>query len=52
MNGKISIGENKIHTDTFVRITDTSSITIEALDNSDLFILQSPVKVNYKLVSE
>jgi len=52
MNGEINLGENKIHTDTFVRISDSNAITLEALENSDLFILQSPVNIDYKLVSE
>ncbi len=51
MSGKINIAENKIHTDTFARITDTDTITIDALENSDLFILKSPVNVDYKLAS-
>ncbi len=52
MNGKINIEGNEITTDTFVRITNANKINIEAMEGSDLFILQSPVRVDYKLVSE
>jgi len=52
LSGKINIEGNEIFTDTFVRIADTNTIDIEAMKDSDLFILQSPVKVDYKLVSE
>ncbi|PHS23178.1 MAG: hypothetical protein COA83_10610 [Methylophaga sp.] len=52
LNGTINIEGNEISTDTFVRVEDTNAIDIEAMNDSDLFILQSPVKVDYKLVSE
>jgi len=52
LHGKIIIEGNEITTDSFIRISDASSIYIEALENSDLFILQSPLKVAYKLASE
>ncbi|MDQ6983843.1 MAG: pirin family protein [Ghiorsea sp.] len=52
LDGTISIENNEITTDSFVRISDANSINIETLESSDLFILQSPAKVDYKLVSE
>lgn len=52
LDGTVLIENNEITTDSFVRISGANSMNIEALENSDLFILQSPVKVDYKLVSE
>ncbi len=52
LNGKLNIEGNNISTDTFMRIEDAGTIDIEAIKNSDLFILRSPVKVDYKLYSE
>jgi len=52
LNGTITIEGHEITTDSFVRISDASIIHIETLENSDLFMLQSPIKVDYKLASE
>jgi len=52
LKGKINVEGNEVTTDSFTRISDANEITVEALENSDLFILQSPVRVNYKLASE
>lgn len=52
LNGKIKIEGNEISTDTFIRIAETNTIDIEAMKDSDLFILKSPIKVDYKLFSE
>ncbi len=52
LDGTIKIEGKEITTDSFVRISDANTMNIEALEDSDLFILQSPVKVDYKLASE
>lgn len=52
LSGKIIIEGNTIETDTFVRISNASLLNVEVEEDSDLFVLQSPLKVDYTLVTE
>ena len=48
MEGKINIEENEMIKDSFTKIKGMKKIHFTSLENSEIFILQSPEKLSYK----
>lgn len=48
MEGEINIEGNAMEKESFVKINGIEKIDFIASENSELFILQSPLKINYK----
>lgn len=52
MEGRLEIEGNEILKDGFSKIDNKSKININAIENSELFVLQSPTTVNYKKITD
>ncbi|MBL4625882.1 MAG: pirin family protein [Flavobacteriales bacterium] len=52
MEGNIEIEGNKMTKDSFTKTSNIDAISINATENSELFILLSPIKVDYKKVTD
>ena len=52
MEGNIEIEGNKMTKDSFTKTSNLDKITINATEDSELFILLSPIKVDYKKVTD
>ena len=52
MNGKLEIEGNPMEKDSFTKIANLEKVNIVALEDSELFILESPAKVNYKRITD
>ena len=52
MEGGIDIEGNEMLKDSFTKISDIEKIHLNALVHSELFILQSPIKINYKKITD
>jgi len=48
MEGKINLEGNTMEKESFVKINGIEKIDFVALEDSELFILQSPLKINYE----
>ena len=48
MEGQLSIEGNKMLKDAFTNVSGIDEIAIRAIEESELFILQSPIEVAYK----
>jgi len=48
INGKLSIGDENLGKDDFTLISETNKIPVEAIEESRLLLITSPVKLNYK----
>ncbi len=51
MEGKIEIEGNDMLKDSFTKTSDIENINLNVTEDSELFILQSPIKVNYKKIT-
>jgi len=52
MNGVLEIEGNQMVKDSFTKITNLDKVSIVALEDSELFVLASPTKVDYQRVSD
>ncbi len=52
MEGTIEIEGNKMLKDSFTKSSDIENINLNVIENSELFILQSPIKVDFKKVTD
>lgn len=52
MNGKVEIEENVMGKDSFTRINGPSRIHILATEESEVFVLQSPLQVEYDRIAD
>ncbi len=52
MEGNITIEGDEMLKDGFAKTSDIESISLNASEQSELFILQSPTKVNYKKITD
>jgi hypothetical protein len=52
MSGELSISNNLIKKDSFTKVSAVDKITLAVTENSELFILQSPLKINYKKITD
>lgn len=48
MEGEINIEGSNLRKDSFVKINGIEKIDLIALDNTEIFILQSPLKIDYE----
>ncbi len=52
MKGEIELDGNKMTKDSFTKTSNRDKITIHTTEDSELFILQSPIKVAYKKITD
>ncbi len=52
MEGSLGIEGNEMLKDSFTKANDIEKIHLNATENSELFILQSPTKINYKKITD
>ena len=52
MEGSIEIEGNKMSKDSFTKTSNIDEITLNSTESSELFILQSPIKVDYKKITD
>lgn len=52
MEGQIEIEGNEMLKDSFTKTNEIEEINIKAIEESELFILKSPTKVNYKKITD
>ena len=52
MNGKVEIEGNQMVKDSFTKIANLEKVNIVALENSELFVLESPLIVNYSRIAD
>jgi len=52
MNGKVEIEGNLMVKDSFTKLSNIEEMSLTAVENSELFILQSPLKVSYKKITD
>ncbi len=52
MEGNIEMEGNRMSKDSFTKASGLENININANENSEIFILQSPIKVDYKKVTD
>lgn len=52
MEGNIEIEGNKMFKDSFTKTNAIEKINLNATEDSELFILQSPIKVNYEKITD
>jgi len=52
LDGMLEIGDYKIGKDTFAKISSAEQIKLKVLEECNLFVLQSPISVDYKKVTD
>lgn len=52
MEGKVELEGNEMVKDSFTKVSNLEKINLKALENSEFFILKSPLQVNYKRITD